>query len=185
MTFGAWRKAARRPLEKEFNRVQRAEDEVAGFSGTEGDFHGGAGDDDKDGFFLGRLENDFRQIQVRNGRDLGVQFAENNGEATALSKNIYAEPGAITEAVGGIAGASAQEFLREAFAAADEVERNHFRLERSERSDRGRDGHGQELAGDFDLERLADGEVDVGHVPVEVQQGVQDVVELVAAHLFC
>src|ERR1041385_7966067 len=151
--------------------------EGGGFAGA-----GGAGDEDEAGFFPGGLEDDFREVQFRDGGDDGVEFAQDNGVVAALLKDVDTKAGAIAEGGGGIAGAAAQQILGEAFAAAQEVEGHHLGLVGSEPFDVGIDFHGLELAGHFHLEGTVDGEDDVGDVLVVIQQGIQDVIEFVAAH---
>jgi hypothetical protein len=57
-----------------------------GFAGA-----GGAGDKHQAGFFLGDLLENFRELQLVQRGDDGVQLAADDGIISALGKNIDAE----------------------------------------------------------------------------------------------
>src|SRR5258708_3008223 len=78
--------------------------EGGGFTGT-----GSAGHEYQAGLFTRDLFDDFRELKPLEGRDNGVQLAQDDGIITTLRKDIDTEAGLVGQGVGGIAGTAAQE----------------------------------------------------------------------------
>ena len=63
----------------------------------------GPGDKDDPVFFLGDLVHGLGQSALRDGRDLGLQLAADDGEVAALGEDVHPEAGLAGQGVGKIA----------------------------------------------------------------------------------
>lgn len=79
-----------------------------GFAGS-----GGPGHEDEAGLLLRHVVEGVRELEVAEGWDLGVEFAEHDRVVAALGEDVDAETGLAGQRVGGVAGAGAQEIFRQ------------------------------------------------------------------------
>ena len=143
---------------------------------------GRAGDQNQAGFFLGDLLENRRQSETLERRDFAFELPHHDREMSLLPENIDAETRFVAERVTAIAGAAGEVIVNQAAIALHEGERDLLRLIRSERFDRRIDKDRLQFAEVFHLERMADGEIEIGDAVVGLQHRGQNFVEIGYSH---
>ena len=125
--------------------------------------------------------------------NVGVEFAQDDGELAALGENVDAETGLVAQAVGRIAGAVADQILGQARVAVDQIQRDHLGLIGRQFFDGRIKADRDQFAGLLDLQRLVHGEVQVRDIPaaaddrfglpVQAEHHRQYVIQFAAAHI--